>query len=143
MDLENTTRRLRRRQNGVEMASYSHIWMSPGHFHVVLDVASFYLNLSTVCDRGLGGPVLSLDQEKAFDRVDWCYLLRALERMNFGEIFRQWVSFFYSRIFSNVLVNWEQSAFSLFLVESARGVLCHLFYTSSWLRLLRSFDWWL
>ena len=46
MDLENTTGRLRRRENGVEMASYFHIWMSPGHFHVVLDVASCYLNLS-------------------------------------------------------------------------------------------------
>ena len=34
--IDNTTRRLRRRENGVEMASYFHIWMSPGHFHVVL-----------------------------------------------------------------------------------------------------------
>ena len=40
--LENTTGRLRR-ENGVEMASYFHIWMSPGHFHV--DVASCFLNL--------------------------------------------------------------------------------------------------
>ena len=46
MDLENTTRRLGRRENGVEMASYFHVWMTPGHFHVVLDVASCYLNLS-------------------------------------------------------------------------------------------------
>ena len=45
MDLENTTRR---RENGVAMESYFHIWMSPGHFHVVLDVASCYLNLSFV-----------------------------------------------------------------------------------------------
>ena len=35
-------------ENGVEMASYFHIWMSPGHFHVVLDVASCYLNLSNI-----------------------------------------------------------------------------------------------
>ena len=27
------------------MASYFHIWMSPGHFYVVLDVASYYLYL--------------------------------------------------------------------------------------------------
>ena len=50
--LENTTRRLRRRENGVEMASYFHIWMSPGHFHVVLDVASCFLNLSIVRRAG-------------------------------------------------------------------------------------------
>ena len=45
MDLENTTRRLRRRENRMERASYLHIWMSPGHFHVVLNVASCFLNL--------------------------------------------------------------------------------------------------
>ena len=33
-------------ENGVEMASYFHIWMSPGNIHVLLDVASCYLNLS-------------------------------------------------------------------------------------------------
>ena len=37
----------------LEMASYFHIWMSPGHFHVVLDVASCYLNLSNNSTWGL------------------------------------------------------------------------------------------
>ena len=41
-----TTRRQRRRENGVDMASYFHIWMVPRHFHVVFDVASCLLNLS-------------------------------------------------------------------------------------------------
>ena len=50
MDFENTTRRLRRRENGVEMASYLHIWMSPGHFHVVLDVALCFLNVSIIAN---------------------------------------------------------------------------------------------
>ena len=38
IDLDKTTRCLRRRENSVEMASYFNIWMSPGHFHVVLAV---------------------------------------------------------------------------------------------------------
>ena len=60
--------------------------------------------------RGLGRAVLSLDQEKAFDRVDWGFLLRVLERMNFGSSFCKWVSLFYTRISSSVLVNGERSA---------------------------------
>ena len=60
-------------------------------------------------NRGLGGAVLSLDQEKAFDRVDWSFLLRVLATMNFGSSFQQWVRLFYSRISSRILVNGEQS----------------------------------
>lgn len=68
--------------------------------------------------RGKGGAVISLDQEKAFDRVEWSYLARTLERMNFGPSFRAWVALFYTKIFSCVLVNGQQS--SLFSVS--RGV---------------------
>ena len=45
---------------GVEMASYSHIWMSPGHFQVVLDVASCYLNLSIVFGTCRGAKITPL-----------------------------------------------------------------------------------
>jgi hypothetical protein len=57
----------------------------------------------------LGAAVLSLDQEKSFDRVDWAYLQRVLERMNFGDSLRKWVSLFYSDIFSCLLINGEKS----------------------------------
>ena len=46
--------------------------------------------------HGLGGVVLSLDQEKAFDQVDWACLLRVSKHMNFGDSFRQWISLFYT-----------------------------------------------
>lgn len=59
----------------------------------------------------VGGAILSLDQEKAFDRVEWSYLHHILTRMNFGPSFRAWITLFYSQIKSSVLVNGELSAF--------------------------------
>ena len=72
-----------------------------------------------ITNRGLGGAVLSLDQEKAFDRVDWSFLLRVLATMNFGRSFQQWVRLFYSRISSRILVNGEQSG-SFFVSRGVR-----------------------
>ena len=57
-----------------------------------------------------GGAVLSLHQEKAFDRVEWAYLQHVLRTMNFGDGFCQWVTLLYHQIFSAVLVNGELSA---------------------------------
>ena len=54
--------------------------------------------------NNLGGALVSLDQEKAFDRVDWPFMLRVLQKMNFGP-FCSWVKLLYSDIFSRVLVN--------------------------------------
>ena len=52
-----------------------------------------------------GGALVSLDQEKAFDRVDWGYMQKILTRMNFGPSFCSWVRLLYTNIFSRVLVN--------------------------------------
>lgn len=49
--------------------------------------------------------VLSLDQEKAFDRVDWPFLFRVLEHCGFGPSFVSWVKLLYSGIRSAVLIN--------------------------------------
>ena len=46
----------------------------------------------------LGGFLLSMDQEKAFDRVDWHFLHQVLKHMNFGSSFRQWVQLLYTNI---------------------------------------------
>ena len=49
--------------------------------------------------------ILSLDQEKAFDRVDWRFLLAVLRRMGFGPSFISWVKLLYTDIRSAILVN--------------------------------------
>ena len=49
--------------------------------------------------------ILSLDQEKAFDRVDWPFLQSTLRRMGFGPSFVKWVALFYTDIRSYILIN--------------------------------------
>ena len=57
--------------------------------------------------------LLSLDQEKAFDRVDWGFLIRILSSFNFGPDFIQWIKLFYNNIQSAVVINgWTSSFFS-------------------------------
>ena len=42
--------------------------------------------------------MISLDQEKAFDRLNWQCLNRVIQRMNFGEGFRKWVRLPYTDV---------------------------------------------
>lgn len=49
--------------------------------------------------------ILSLDQEKAFDRVDWSFLLSTLSKMGFGASFCKSIKLFYTGIRSSVIVN--------------------------------------
>ena len=55
--------------------------------------------------------VLSLDQEKAFDRVDWDFMRSTLSTMGFGPSFISWVNLFYNRVQSAVNVNDHLSPF--------------------------------
>ena len=56
--------------------------------------------------------ILSLDQEKAFDCVDWPFLQCTLSRMGFGPSFIQWVDLLYSDIRSAILINGYTSRYS-------------------------------
>ena len=48
---------------------------------------------------------ISLDQEKAFDRVNYKFLFKVLKAYNFGPDFIKWVSILYNDVFSSVIVN--------------------------------------
>ena len=61
--------------------------------------------------------IISLDQEKAFDRVNWNFLERVLQKMNFGPEFRQWIRVIYSEISSACL----HSGFVTPFFEISRG----------------------
>lgn len=53
--------------------------------------------------------LISLDQEKAFDMVNWDYLNKTLETLCFGNKFRQWLRTLYTDIGSRVEINGTQS----------------------------------
>ena len=60
--------------------------------------------------------LLSLDQEKAFDCVDWPFLFTT--KMGFGDSFIRWVRLLYTDVRSSVLVNGYTSC----LFKPSRGV---------------------
>ncbi|GBG90201.1 hypothetical protein CBR_g50382 [Chara braunii] len=49
--------------------------------------------------------VLMLDMEKAYDRVNWSYVVTTLRWMGFGEVFCTWVIALYSYSMASVMVN--------------------------------------
>jgi len=83
------------------------------------------LNLALVRDiiswaeqRQLPLAILSLDQEKAFDRVSHVFLMSVLEQLKFGPVFRAWIRILYFGTMSRIGVNGFYSE----LVEQQRGV---------------------
>ena len=64
------------------------------------------------------GILVSLDQEKAFDRVDHQFLIRTLTKFGFGPDFCRWVEIFYNNVFSQIICN-DSLTGAIFL---ARGV---------------------
>lgn len=51
------------------------------------------------------GILVTLDQEKAFDRVDHDFLMRTLLKFGFGPMFCRWVGIFYTNVFSRIICN--------------------------------------
>ena len=54
--------------------------------------------------------LISLDQMKAFDRVNWDFLFKVLHKMNFGNELIKWIQLLYNRIYAHIKVNGFLSA---------------------------------
>ena len=90
----------------------------PGRF-IGENVALLHDVIDYASSSGSSIAILSLDQEKAFDRVDWDFMRLTLSAMGFGSSFISWVDLFYHRVLSSVLVNGRLSPF-FFLSRSVR-----------------------
>ena len=55
--------------------------------------------------RGYHSIMTAIDFEKAFDSVNWNFLLKSLETFGFGESFIAWITMFYKNILSCVTNN--------------------------------------
>ena len=51
--------------------------------------------------------LVSLDQEKAFDRIGWDFTFKSLRHFGFGDSFVEWVILIYTNIFSQVVCNYD------------------------------------
>ena len=68
--------------------------------------------------KGLSGILLAIDFEKAFDTLNFNYLIRILHEFNFGPSFIQWIHVLYENASSCVLNN----GFSAGPLSLGRGV---------------------
>ena len=59
--------------------------------------------------ENITGLLLLLDFEKAFDTIDWEFLVKTLENYNFGESLIQWVKLFTTNIKSSIIMNGHMS----------------------------------
>ena len=82
----------------------------PGRF--IGENVAFLRDVVDFCTfSGVPAALLSLDQEKAFDRVDWSFLRSTLYALEFGQSFVGWVDLFYYNPCSSVNVNGYISIF--------------------------------
>ena len=67
-------------------------------------------NIILLCDimefsdsKKIQGILLFVDFEKAFDTLEWSFILKTLEAFNFGDNFKKWVSVLYNNAQSSIM----------------------------------------
>ena len=72
--------------------------------------------------QNLPGILTSLDFRKAFDSLEWPFIMKTLDYFNFGTDMKRWVSTFYSNIESTVVNNGNRTNWFNRLKEYVRAV---------------------
>lgn len=88
--------------------------ISPDQTGFVKNRHSFFnirrlLNILYTPSATLPECIVSMDAEKAFDRVEWEYLFTVLEKFGFGPSFINWIKLLYSSPSASVLTNGQYS----------------------------------
>jgi hypothetical protein len=73
------------------------------------------------------GIICKLDLEKAYDHVNWDFLLYLLERCSFGERWRGWIAHCISTICFSIIINGSPSSFLVVHQVYNKGILCLLY----------------
>ena len=69
------------------------------------------LNIAYSPSASVPEMVISLDAEKAFDRVEWRYLFSVLKQFGFDNAFISWVQLLYAQPLAAVVTNGQQSEY--------------------------------
>ena len=78
------------------------------NIRLISDIIDYAENMN------IGGAVIFLDFEKAFDSLEWVFMFEALQRFNFGHDFIKWVKTMYRNPIAMVKNNgWISSSFHL------------------------------
>ena len=67
--------------------------------------------ISHVNENNMHGILSYIDFQKAFDTVNWNFMHKVLEKMNFGQYFRRCIKLFYNNIESCIINNGTASSF--------------------------------
>lgn len=70
-------------------------------FHIISETENLNSDESPV--------IVSLDAEKTFDRVEWCYMFKVLEHCNFGECLTDCIRLLYDKPIARVITNGSMS----------------------------------
>ena len=80
-------------------------FMKDRYMYIGETVRSIFDIMDFTVDENIPGLLIFIDFQKAFDSLEWNFLLRCLESFNFGSSLIRWIITFYKNIQSGVINN--------------------------------------
>ena len=69
----------------------------------------------------LNSAVIFLDYKKAFDRVEWDWTIRCLQKFNFGQKFQSWIKMIFNHAKASILTNGFRSKYFIISCSMRQG----------------------